>query len=209
MKMSSLRSEDCICLTVDMHRGHLDPSVATMPLPAEAAERVVNANQFLLENLRSIGVPVLHAIAEFNDLDEVISNPVWRQMRNKDDCTRKNVRHNIKGMPGCELMPDLMGPQDLVIANKKRYSSFIATELEFILRTTGRKTLIITGINTNSCVLATAVDACSRDFFPIVISDCSDTIDGLEYHEWGLKIIGTAFGLVMNTEELLASFRTG
>jgi hypothetical protein len=31
-------------VAIDLHRGHLDPAVATMPLAADRAERVVAAN---------------------------------------------------------------------------------------------------------------------------------------------------------------------
>ena len=44
-------------VTIDMHRGHLDPTVATMPLPAEAAARVTAANKVLIDGARRVGVP--------------------------------------------------------------------------------------------------------------------------------------------------------
>ena len=34
-------------VAIDCHRGHLDPEVATMPVAAEAAERVIAANKRL------------------------------------------------------------------------------------------------------------------------------------------------------------------
>jgi len=40
-------------LAIDTHRGHLDPSVATMPVAADIAEQVVLASEVLLTGTRS------------------------------------------------------------------------------------------------------------------------------------------------------------
>jgi nicotinamidase-related amidase len=64
-----------------------------------------------------------------------------------------------------------------------------------VLRTTlGVNTLLITGVNTNSCVIATAIAASTMDYAPIVISDCVNTCDGPEFHDQALSIIERAFG---------------
>ena len=49
-------------VTIDLHRGHLDPAVATLPLPAERAAAVVAANRGFLERVRTHGVPIVHVI---------------------------------------------------------------------------------------------------------------------------------------------------
>ena len=66
-------------------------------------------------------------------------------------------------------------------------------------------TVLITGVNTNSCVMATATGACCRDYAVIVVSDCVDTMDGPELHQAALRVIGTAFGKVMNSADLMAA----
>jgi hypothetical protein len=79
--------------------------------------------------------------------------------------TRKNVmRHNIIGGPGCTVMPDLLDAKDFIVNTKKRYDCFLGTDLDFLLRSHGINTLLITGVNTNSCVLATTTAANVRDY---------------------------------------------
>ena len=90
------------------------------------------------------------------------------------------LAHNIKGMPGCEVMPALLDKTDFIIDAKKRYDCFTATDLDLSLRAHGVDTVLITGVNTNSCVIATATAACCRDFAVVVVSDCVDTMDGAE-----------------------------
>ena len=141
-------------VAIDLHRGHLDPKVATMPLEAGTAARVVAANARFLRWCRAASIPVFHCVATYRDAEEIRANPGWRA-RAED-------------------------PSDL------------------------RNTVLITGVNTNSCVLATSAAACCRDYAVVVVSDCVDTMDGPEFHQWALRIIGTAFGQVLSADEIMA-----
>ncbi len=193
-------------VAIDLHRGHLDPAVATMPLEAEAAARVVAANEKLFKQARAAGIPVFHCVATYRDSAEISLNPAWKHRGEDPNNPRKNVlQHNILGMPGCEVMPTLLDKRDFIIDAKKRYDCFTATDLELSLRAHGVNTVLITGVNTNSCVMATSTAACCRDFAVVVVSDCVDTMDGRELHDAALKVIGRAFGQVMTTDEALAA----
>lgn len=192
-------------VAIDCHRGHLDPDVATMPVAPEAAARVVAANKRLMDGARAAGIPVIHIVTRYRDVEEIRSNAFWRTRAEDPAATRKNVlRHNLDGMPGCTVMPELFDPRDRVVDTKKRYDCFLATDLEFHLRAHGINTLIITGVNTNSCVLATVTAANVRDFAVIVATDCVDTMDSPEAHEAGLLCIRTAFGWTLDTDAILA-----
>ncbi len=192
-------------IAIDLHRGHLDPAVATMPLAPDAAARVVAANARFLAWARAAGVPIFHCIATYRDSEEIAANPAWRARAANPQNPRKNVlKHNLAGMPGCNVMPQLLHPSDFVINAKKRYDCFTATDLDLSLRSHGVDTVLITGVNTNSCVMATASAACCRDFAVIVVSDCVDTMDGPELHVAALRVIATAFGRIASTDELMA-----
>jgi nicotinamidase-related amidase len=194
-------------VAIDLHRGHLDPRVATMPLEASRAAAVVEANRRFFANCRKAGVPIVHAIAKYRDAEEIRSNPFWRTRADDPNATRKNVaRHNIAGMPGCEIMPELYdAASDWVVDTKKRYDAFVATDLDFTLRRHGINTLLITGVNTSSCVLATAIRANVLDYAAIVVSDCVDTMDGPALHEAALTCVRAAFGWVFDGDEALAT----
>jgi nicotinamidase-related amidase len=56
---------------------------------------------------------------------------------------------------------------------KPRHSAFFGTPLEFLLGDLGVSELIVTGIATEQCVLATAIDACMRRFRIWVPADCT------------------------------------
>jgi biuret amidohydrolase len=190
---------------IDLHRGHLDMSVATMPSTPEVAQRVVAANKTLFDWARTQDIPVIHLITQYRDADEIRLNAFWRTRAEDPNNPRKNVmRHNIIGMPGGQVMPGLQHDQDWVVNTKKRYNCFVATDLELLLRSHGINTLIITGVNTNSCILSTVTAACSMDYAVVVPSDCVDTMDKPELHDAALLCIRTAFGFVMTSREVMA-----
>ena len=192
-------------VAIDLHRGHLDMAVATMPATPEVATRVIQANRRLMDWARGAGIPVVHLVTQYRDAEEIRVNPFWRTRSEDPDNPRKNVlRHNIIGMPGGEIMPGLHDTaRDWVVNTKKRYNCFVATDLDLLLRSHGINTLIVTGVNTNSCVLSTVTAACSMDYAVVVASDCVDTMDKPELHDAALLCIRTAFGFVMTSREIM------
>jgi biuret amidohydrolase len=191
-------------IAIDLHRGHLDMDVATMPTSPEVARQVIAANRRLFDWCRSVSIPVIHLLTQYRDVPEIAVNPFWRTRAEDPNATRKNVlRHNLAGMPGVTIMPELYDRErDLVVDTKKRYDCFLGTDLDFTLRAHGINTLLITGVNTNSCVLATTTAANVRDYSVIVVRDCVETMDGPALHEAGLLCIRTAFGFVLTTDEV-------
>lgn len=191
-------------VTIDMHRGHLDPRVATMPVLPGTEARTIGNNAAFLVAARAAGVPVIHMLTQYTDVNEIRANPFWRTRADDPNATRKHVeRHQLRGGPGCQIMPQVLDPDyDLTLDTKRRYDCFEATDLEFVLRSKGANVLFLTGINTNSCVLATAVRANVRDFAPVVVEDCVDTMDGPDLHAAGLAVIRTAFGWCMTATQI-------
>lgn len=195
-------------IAIDMHRGHLDPTVATLPLAADRCPGIIARSRALFTALRPLGVPVIHVVTKVRDTGETLANPFWSAIA--DDPTKKrsgNRRHNVVGMPGCEVIPDLLDPADLIVDTKKRYSVFEPTDLEFLLRRRLKtETVILAGINTTSCVMCAAFEATNRDFRVVTAADACDTMDGPEMHAFGLRLMANVTGWVMTNDEILAAF---
>lgn len=60
---------------------------------------------------------------------------------------------------------------------KCRFSAFYETGLEVVLRGSGVETLVIGGVASYGCIIATYIDACTRGFFPLL---CAEAVDGAE-----------------------------
>jgi nicotinamidase-related amidase len=189
-----------------MHRGHLDPEVATMPLPAERCKVVVENTAKAFDQLRERGVPIIHVVAGFRNPQESLSNPHWRANDGDPKSPRKSAAvHNLAGSVGTQIIPALFKPGDYVVHNKKRYSAFYMTDLEFVLKNLGVDTVIVTGINTSSCCLATSFEANVRDYRVIMLEDCMDSMDGRDFHEAAVKIMRRIIGQVMTSREFIGA----
>lgn len=197
-------------VTIDLHRGHLDPAVATMPLAAEPAQALLATVVPGLARLRAAGVPVVHVVTSYRSAAEITGNPYWRAQAEGGEGPRARVAaHNLDDGPGIELMPGVLGPGDVVVATKKRYDCFVATDLDLVLASGGHDSVMLMGVNTNSCVLATAIAASVRDYAVMVLSDCVDSMMGPQMHEAALAIVAGSFGWVLDLDEALAAAPAG
>jgi nicotinamidase-related amidase len=95
---------------------------------------------------------------------------------------RKTVEHCRKGK-GREIVDLLEPDEDDYFVLKPKHSGFFSSTLETLLRYLGAKTLIITGIAGNYCVLFTASDAYMRDYELVVPSDCTASNTAKENRE--------------------------
>jgi len=191
-------------VAIDMHRGHLDPAVATLPLPAERCGPVIKRAAALFADVRGAGVPIVHVVTEYRDSAEIAANPFWKAAHDDPTKARKGIlRHNLAGGPGTEIMDELRDARDLVVRGKKRYSSFHGTDLEFVLRRLGVDTLILAGINTSSCVLNAGFDATNRDFRVVIAADAVDSMDGEEMHRFALRLMAATVGWPLDNAQIL------
>ena len=138
-----LQARSTAVVAVDMHRGHLDPLVATLPLAAERCGPVIARAAELFRQLRAIGLRIIHVVTEYRESGEIAANPFWKAIHDDPTKARKGIlRHNLAGSHGTEIIAPLYTEDDLVVRGKKRYSAFYATDLEFLLRRLGVDTLI-------------------------------------------------------------------
>lgn len=189
-------------VTIDLHRGHLDPSVATLPLPGEEARALMSRVLPILDRARRIGLPVVHVTTLYQDREEILANPYWRYQSGKGGVRSRIADHQAPGSH-LELMPGVAQEGDVVVNTKRRYDSFVATDLDFVLRSRGCNTVFLMGVNTNSCVLATAISASVRDYAVYVLTDGVDTMMAPEYHDAALDIIAGSFGWVVDADTML------
>lgn len=97
-------------------------------------------------------------------------------------------------------------PQDWRVENKRRLSAFYPTDLDFLLRNQGIRTVVFDGGFTDCCVLNSAFDANNHNYRVIVLRDLvRGTDDHLE--SAALSMVSLHLGLVMDSAELLATWR--
>lgn len=81
--------------------------------------------------------------------------------------------HAIRGTAGTMPLKDIEPQATDIILEKRRFSAFFKTDLDQTLRTMKIDTVLVGGVNTHFCVLATAFDAVCHDFYTIILEDLS------------------------------------
>src|SRR5262245_39472789 len=82
-----------------------------------------------------------------------------------------------EGVRGRPLVERLLPAPDDYFVPKPKHSGFFSTTLDILLEYLRARTLILTGLTADNCVLFTASDAYLRDFHLIVPDDCVASID--------------------------------
>jgi len=215
-KMNELLKIDprrAVVLTVDMQNDYLDMETGTAPVAPQEAKRVIGHTKRLLEFARSRGMPVIHAYvkrraieAELGFTTSVLGSAGQkaRISQNAQAEARKGP-DRVEGTPQAELPVGIAQPGDVHVTTKRVMDAFHGTDLDTLLgRAYKAETVIITGINTDTCVYATTFATGNRGYQPIVISDCVASMRGLDHHWMALELMSRSIAWVMTVDEFKA-----
>ena len=98
-----------------------------------------------------------------------------------------------------ELKPE---PEDIII-RKQRYSGFVGTNLDIVLKTFSVKYLIYTGVATNICVESTLRDGFFLDYWPILVIDAVNHAGPPITRDATFWNVENLFGWLTTTSDLL------
>lgn len=175
---------ETVLIVVDFQKGSdLPIEESAIPMMPGTAERVAIAER-IVAAARAASVPIVF-------LQEVHRRSLIDFGRELDGT---EGIHLLEGDRGTELIDTLLPREDEFHIVKRRYSGFIGTELEIVLRALRAETLILIGGLTDVCVHYTFADAHQRDFYVRVVADCvggsslarhTASLDAMEYLQSG------------------------
>jgi isochorismate hydrolase len=116
---------------------------------------------------------------------------------------RSNVRENTQE----SAIVDSLGVNETdTVIRKTRYSAFVGTDLEKILKSSGTESLVITGLTTHLCCDSTARDAFMKDYAVFFVVDATATWRE-DFHLSSLKALSDGFVIPVATNDLLKGSR--
>ena len=202
-----------VVMTVDMQNDYLDMERGTAPVAPEESKRVIGHARRLLDFARAAGLPVVHTYVK-RRVQEIgkgslhtalvrIGNQA-RISQNAQAEARK-APDRVEGTMQAEVPEVLVAPGDMHVTAKRVMDAFLGTDLDTLLgRVLQAETVVITGINTDTCVYATTFGAAHRGYQPIVISDCVASMRGLDNHWMALELMSRSVAWVMTVDEFKA-----
>jgi nicotinamidase-related amidase len=189
-----------VLVVVDIQEaGAMPADVAGMTFMPGFQGRVQRAER-LVAAAREAGVPIVF----FQEVHRPSGIDFGRELDGAEG------PHCVAGAPGTDLWPTLVpdpaaDDREFHIV-KRRYSGFIGTEFEIVLRGLQAQTLVLIGGLTDVCVHYTFADAHQRDFHVRVVEDCvggstaarhDASLDAMEYLQAGAR---------RTTEEIVEAF---
>ena len=176
--------------------------IENSPMWSEGNDRVILDNVKTLTGVaHSIGVPVFyfynHRGPGFRNISAAYIRVLINLGHDPEQFATKFAPDSDRMRVHPELEP---GPDDIVIG-KDRGNAFEGTDLELMLRTMQRETIVLVGCSTDWCVEATAWAGTNKDYYVVVVEDCvrSPRSDG---HEAALRQF-RALGLDVVTSDVL------
>jgi nicotinamidase-related amidase len=149
-------------LIVDMQNDFVLPDA---PLCVAGARATIPRLRALLDFFRAQGLPVFHVVREYRaDGSDVEITRHERFLR---------APYAVPGTPGCEIVAELTPLPGEYRVVKPRYSGFLGTELDFMLRRLGVTDLVVCGTQYPNCIRATIFDGVSYGYNVVCVTDAT------------------------------------
>lgn len=189
-------------LVVDIQNDfcHPDGVCGKAGYPVAETWNAAEKSSQLLKVAREAGSLVIHI---FLRVDWQNDSEVWLsqllRLKQPGLCTPNSFGE--AAYTGVEPLPDEP------IIYKPRYSGFVNTNLEALLRERGINTIVVCGVATNICVESTVRDGFMRDFEVIIAGDASGAFSET-MHQASLDVMHLAFGVVAPVAEIADAWQS-
>ncbi len=204
-RLFKLDRDKTAMVVVDMQSRFVDPKAAVGVPSARGIVPNINA---LAQACRSVGIPVIWLVGKRKyGLEAGLISTF--QPKSPMGNRASPMNESLWESDSVKIWPELkVDPEKDYEINKYRYSAFIpgSSNLERVLRTLGKDTLIMVGTVTHVCVAATAMDAMMLDFKVIVVSDATAAVTDF-LQQSCLMMLKMVFTDVASTDELLKEIK--
>lgn len=185
----SIEANQAALLVIDMQNDfcHEEGALARRGADISLIQQMVPNLLNLIEAASSVSLPTIYIVTTH---DSWTDSARWVS-RYKEG----QVSSCRTGSWGAELYKMSPEEKDRVII-KHRYSAFVGTELDLILRSRLIRNLLITGVGSKVCVESTARDAFMRDYQLVLVEDCMAACTK-EEHDSTVKTMAKYFDAIV------------
>ena len=200
----------CAVIVVDMQNAYLSKGgyLDLAGFDRDGAEDVVIAMRHLLADARSADVPIIYlqngwdpAYREAGGVDspnQMKSNAL-RLMRRRPELAGTLL---AKGGWDYELRDEIAMQDGDILVQKSRYSGFVNSPLDSILRSRGIKYLLVAGVATNVCVETTIRDAFGLEYHAVLVTDCCHQAGPAYLQDATIYNVETFFGWTCSSRDI-------
>jgi ureidoacrylate peracid hydrolase len=139
-------------------------------------ESAVPNMQQLQSACRRAGIEVLYTVIE----------SLTRDGRDRSLDYKISNLHVPRGSWDAKMLDAIAPAEDEIVIPKTSSSPFISTNIDYVLRNLGVRSLMVAGVLTDQCIDSTVRDACDLGYLVTVAADACATLSA-ERHEWSLS----------------------
>jgi nicotinamidase-related amidase len=154
---------DYALLILDMQNDFVMPGSSIRVAGAKATVPVIKK---MLNTFRKLKLPIFHVIREYRSDGSDI------EITRLDNFLERS-KVVVPGTTGCEIIDELKPIPGEYKIIKNRFSAFMHTELDFILRRLGVEHIVVCGTEYPSCIRTTIFDGVSYGYFATSITDAT------------------------------------
>jgi nicotinamidase-related amidase len=156
----------------------------------------------LVAAARAAGVTIMHAPITFADGYGELSAHPYGILKGVVD-----GKAFVKDTWGATIVDDLAPqPGDIVIEGKRGLDTFASTNLDFILRSKGIRTIVLGGFLTNCCVESTMRSGYENGYQVYTLTDCVAATSQAE-HDNAISFDFPMFSVPATAGEVIDAFR--
>jgi len=160
--------------------------------------------QIALAAARAAGATVIHAPIQFAAGYNEITRHPYGILKGVVDSNAF-----VKGSWGAAIIDELAPAEgDIVLEGKRGLDAFASTNLDFILRSKGLETVVLSGFLTNCCVESTMRSAYERGYEVVTLTDCVGATSEAE-HTNAITYDYPMFSKPMTSQEFSDAIETG
>lgn len=153
----------------------------------------------LLSKVRETDATVIHSPIQFAEGYNEITKHPYGILKGVVD-----TNAFVKGSWGAEIVDEVKPESgEIVLEGKRGLDAFASTNLDFILRSKGIKTVALGGFLTNCCVESTMRSAYERGYEVITLTDCVGATSS-EEHANAIKYDYPMFSKPMTSEQFVS-----
>ena len=188
-------------IVVDVQNDFVSPdgSAGKRGEDVSAAMAIMSPLQRLIDAGRRVGLTIVYIRTTHSEWTDT---PSWIYRTSQ----KGGLSTCREGTWGAEFYDGIVPlPTERVVV-KHRYSAFINTDLNTVLKARNIQSVLVCGVATNVCVETTARDAYMFDYYVTMIDDCSAAYEA-KLHLGTLDNMRRHFGLVASSSEIIESWR--
>jgi ureidoacrylate peracid hydrolase len=187
-------------IAVDVQNDFVSPkgSAAKRGEDVSSAVAMVPNLLRLIDEGRRVGLTIVYIRTTHSEWTDT---PSWMYRSSQ----KSGLNTCREGTWGAELYEGIAPLPSERVVIKHRYSAFINTDLNTVLKARGIQSVLVGGVATNVCVETTARDAYMFDYYVTMIEDCSAAYEP-KLHLGTLENMRRHFGLVASSNDIIETW---